>query len=170
MDRASGIAQCEAHCSWIDEIAAFKGQTDVDMIPRLSVLFGSFVGSFPPFRWAILCPVSGFHRSVVDVGKAAGVPVHVNGTPGNQERLQGCGCILTVAWFNMQLSWMRLGPTFVACASAAVFPVAGADLQGHVNQSQSQKTASHLGRQAQSQDAQFAKRRYSQQTCPTYIS
>ena len=76
-----GIAQCEAYCPWIDEIAAFKGQPDVDMVSWLPGIVSGWVGSLSPFRWAILCPLSGLH-DLVDVGKVAGVPVHVNGRPG----------------------------------------------------------------------------------------
>jgi hypothetical protein len=76
-----GRAQCEAYCPRIDEIAAFKGQPDVDMVSWLPGLVSGWVGPLPPVRRAILRPLSGFHV-LVDVGKVAGVPVYVNGRPG----------------------------------------------------------------------------------------
>lgn len=72
MNRVTGIAQCETHCPRVDEIAAIKGQPNVDMVSWFSGFIGGLVGPLPPVARAILCPLSGFH-DLVDVGKVAGV-------------------------------------------------------------------------------------------------
>lgn len=58
-------AQCEAHCSWIDKVAAVEGQPDVDMVSGLSGHIRGLAWPLPPVRCGVLCPLSRFHDDQV---------------------------------------------------------------------------------------------------------
>lgn len=47
LSRACKGTQCEAHGSWVDEVAAVEGQPNVNMISGLWSLFGRLFRLFP---------------------------------------------------------------------------------------------------------------------------
>jgi hypothetical protein len=62
-----GGAQCEAHCSRIDKVAAIEGQPDVDMVLWLPAFLRGLCGPGSPVG-GMLWPLSGCHDAVVDIG------------------------------------------------------------------------------------------------------